>query len=200
MHLARPAPGAVARWPVDTIDWKERYKTLANCGRANPLQEMINLDDYDFFITARVAKPPEGQDEGDLLFIHRATWYEKFADVYRYPPGDHHPVNGAALTMTLDEPLNLPEGLLSIYTEDGESEIEDMEPTAMVHAHYKPTGRLHGQPAHSDKTMTLTIGSPRDLALRWHVAPPLMVMARIWILRDEPHGQFAIIHSSYTIR
>ena len=92
--------------PVDAIDWKERYKTLAKCGRANPLQEMINLDDYDFFITARVAKAPEGQDEGDLLFIHRATWYERFADVYLYPPGDHHlAVTGAALSVTLDEPL-----------------------------------------------------------------------------------------------
>ena len=129
--------------PVDAIDWKERYKTLAKCGRANPLQEMINLDDYDFFITARVAKPPEGKDEGDLLFIHRATWYERFSHLYVYPPGDSHPVTGAALSVTLDEPLNLPEGLLNIYTEDGETEIEGMMPIKlMVHAHYKPTGKV----------------------------------------------------------
>lgn len=130
----------VDKWPwlkgqvLGDCDWKQRFVTLSQAGHVNG--EDLNIDDYEFYMTARVAKPKHGEAEGDLLFSCLANWDWRQAPMYFFPPGDHADVDGAYLKATLPVPLALPEGLLIEDTDW----IEDLKPLKLtIHAHHKPT-------------------------------------------------------------
>lgn len=137
----------VLKWPslqcfsIRSCDWKKRYATLSQCG-APDASPAFNIDDYEFFISARLARPPAGAVEAvSTLFSCTATWESKEAYT-TYGDGGGRPATGLFLKATLPSPLVLPEGLLTASDEDGEAEMLSQPLHFTVHVHHKPLGTV----------------------------------------------------------
>ena len=130
---------------LGTIDWKQRFKTLSQEGECNA-KYAFNLDDYEFFVSARALFPCDGTESFELLFKPlEAEWSERDASVYT--PGDDpeadlntDDVAAAWLKATLPAPFKLP----NLHTnDDGRISIKDVAPIKLeVTVLYKPTGEV----------------------------------------------------------
>ena len=150
---------SVIKWPwlqhlpLRDCNWKQRYATLSMCGReiGGPSAGLpFDLSDYEFVITARLAKPTTAaNEENPILFTSSAAWCDYDRDyvnemLHGVMMGPNPPLESAVLDATLTSPFVLPEGLLSfVDDDDGNSRVEGMQPLHfVVHAHHVPSSRV----------------------------------------------------------
>jgi len=155
---------SVIKWPwlqhlpLRDCNWKQRYATLSKCGReiGGPGVGLpFDLADYEFVITARLAKPTTAaNEENPILFTCSAACDPDGIGSERDYVNEmlhgmvtaigHPTVGTAALEATLTSPLALPEGLLSfVNDDDGNSRVDGMQPLHfVVHAHHVPSSKV----------------------------------------------------------